>query len=126
LSLGNINNSRRNKPDAKTIIGFIPIIKSEGRKNQYLREISLKVFHKCMEILLDPLIKQPKHGIYFNINNKIESCFMKLSVIIADWPEASTFCLTYKSSNGLRPCHTCTITRDKLNSLDISPNQFVL
>jgi hypothetical protein len=54
------------------------------------------------------------------LNNKYIWFFPKVSTIIADWPEAATFCLTYKSANSNYPCHFCLIHRENLANLKIS------
>ena len=43
----------------------------------------------------------------------------RISVIIADWPEAATFCLTYKSSNSKLSCHFCLVTKDNLANINL-------
>ena len=52
--------------------------------------------------------------------------YPRVSVIIADWPEASTFCLTYKSSMSNFPCHFCLVFRDDLADINILPNDIEL
>jgi hypothetical protein len=60
-----------------------------------------------------------KNGIDLTIENKTFWFFPKVSVIIADWPEASTFCLTYKSTNSSYPCHFCLVSRDNLANVNL-------
>jgi len=72
-----------------------------------------------MEIILEPLISL-KNGIDLSIDNKTYWFFLKVSVIIADWPEASTFCLTFKSSNSNNPCHFCLVTKNHLSEINLS------
>ncbi len=71
-----------------------------------------------MEIILNPLIFL-KNGIDLSIDNKTFWFFLKVSVIIADWPEVSTFCLTYKSTNSNYPCHFCLVTRNNLANINL-------
>jgi len=40
-------------------------------------------------------------------------------VIIADWPEAATYCLTFKSPMSNFPCHSCLVTRTNLSNIDL-------
>lgn len=122
ISLGNIPTWRRNKSDAKQLLGYLPIIKSSNimeKRSQNFKNIKNEVFHKSLEIILKPLITL-KNGVDLSIDNKIYWFIPKISVIISDWPEASTFCLTYKSSNSNNPCHFCLVTKDNLANINLS------
>ena len=121
VSLGNISTWRRNKPDAKQLIGYLPTIKSSNtteKRSQAFKNIVREVFHKSLEIILEALTSL-KNGIDLSINGKTFWFFPKISVIIADWPEASTFCLTYKSTNSNFPCHFCLVKRDNLANINL-------
>src|SRR5438874_13763547 len=52
--------------------------------------------------------------------------FSRISVVISDWPEAATFCLTYKSSMSTYPCHFCVVKRDNLANIKLSEQQMEL
>ena len=122
ITLGNISIWRRNKPEAKQLLGYLPIIKSSNtseKQSQNFKNIVRKTFHKSMEIILEPLISL-KNGIDLSIDNKTYWFFPKVSVIIADWPEASTFCLTFKLSNLNNLCHFCLVTRNYLSEINLS------
>jgi hypothetical protein len=58
----------------------------------------------------------------FSIEDKIIRFISKISIIIANWPEAATFCLTYKSSNSNNPCHFCLVTRNNFVEINLSKN----
>ena len=121
IILGNISAWRCNKPDAKQLLGYLPIIKSSDtteKRSQAFKNIIREAFHKSLEIILNPLISL-KNGIDLSIDNKTFWFFLKVSVIIADWPEASTFCLTYKSTNSNYPCHFCLVTRNNLANINL-------
>jgi Plavaka transposase len=121
ITLGNISAWRRNKPDIKQLLGYLPIIKSSDtteKQSQAFKNIVRETFHKSLEIILEPLITL-KNGIDLSIDNKTFWFFPKISAIIADWPEACTFCLTYKSTNSNYPCHFCLIKRDNLANIDL-------
>jgi len=49
--------------------------------------------------------------------------FPKILTIIADWPKATTFCLTYKLTNSIWPCYFCLIERKNLVNLKISKSE---
>src|SRR5260363_471084 len=119
MSLGNISTWRRNKQDAKQLLGYLPIIKTSAKNKPIVKQ----TFHKCLEILLEPIRKYSNLGINMSINNKVVWLYLKVLTIIADWPEAATFCLTYKSTNSNYPCHFCLIERKNLANLKISKSK---
>jgi len=128
ISLGNIPIWRRNKPDAKQLLGYLPIVKSNNtteKRSQTFKNIVRETFHKFLEILLEPL-KSLKNGIDLSICDKTYWFFPKVSVVIADWPEAATFCLTYKSPNSNNPCHFCLVSRNNLANIKLSNNDKIL
>ena len=121
ISLGNISIWRRNKPDAKQLLGYLPIIKSSDtteKRSQAFKNIVRETFHRSLEILLEPLISL-ENGINLSINDKTIWFFPKVFVVIADWPEAATFCLTYKSLNSNNLCHTCLVTKNNLSNIKL-------
>jgi Plavaka transposase len=128
ILLGNISTWRRNKPDAKQLLGYLPIIKSSNmteKRSQNFKNIVREAFHKSLEIILNLLISL-KNGIDLSIDNKTYWFIPKISIIIADWPEASAFCLTYKSSNSNNPCHFCLVTRDNLANINLLEENIIL
>ncbi|KAF0519109.1 zn-finger domain-containing protein [Gigaspora margarita] len=54
------------------------------------------------------------------------NCNTLVSIIIADWPEAATFCLTYKSTNSNNSCHFCLANKDNLANTTCSKHNLVL
>jgi len=122
ISLGNIPTWRRNKQDAKQLLGYLPIIKTSAKNKPIVRQ----TFHKCLEILLEPIRKYSNLGINMLINNKVVWLYLKISTIITDWPEAATFCLTYKSTNSNYSCHFCLVDRKNLASTECSKHDLVL
>ena len=122
ILLGNIPTWRRNKQDAKQLLDYLPIIKTSTKNKLIVRQ----TFHKCLEIILDPIQKLSHLGINLLINNKLVWFFPKLSTIIANWPEAATFCLTYKLTNSNYSCHFCLIERDNLLKTNFSKHDLVL
>jgi hypothetical protein len=125
LSIGNIKNWRRNKQDAKQLLAYLPILKSNNiteKKSETFKNAARECFHKSLEILLDPLLKSHKKGIDLTLNNETIWFYPRVSIIISDWPEAATYCLTYKSSMSNYPCHFCLVTRDNLADLNLQIN----
>ena len=119
VSLGNIPIWRRNKLDEKQLLGYLPIL--EAANKDLIRE----VFHKSLRHLLEPTISL-KHGVDLLVNNENIWFYPRVSTIIADWPEAASFCLVYKSSNSNLPCHSCLVKRENLANIDLSVNDVIL
>jgi len=126
MTIGNINNWRRNKPDAKQLLGYLPILKSNNnteKKSEKFKIAIRSIFHNSLNILLNPLLNLKNKGIDLTLNDKSIWFFPQVSVIIADWPEAATFCLTYKSSLSHFPCHFCLVSRDNLANINLQANE---
>ncbi|MDW3631806.1 MAG: hypothetical protein QOK71_10240, partial [Nitrososphaeraceae archaeon] len=90
----------------------MPILESSLGKN-----LAREIFHKSLKCLLELIYLM--NGIELEVNNKIIWFCSRISVIIADWPEAAKFCLTYKSTNSNFPCHSCLVTRNNLAKLNL-------
>ncbi|GET66930.1 hypothetical protein GLOIN_2v1488317 [Rhizophagus irregularis DAOM 181602=DAOM 197198] len=119
ISLGNIPIWRRNKQDAKQLLRYLPILEAANK------DLVRDTFHKSLRHLLEPIILL-KDGIDLFINNENTWFYPRVSTIIADWPEAASFCLVYKSSNSSLPCHSCLIKRDNLANINLSVNDVIL
>jgi hypothetical protein len=120
ISIGNISTWRRNKPDAKQLLGYLPILEAANnseKTSSAFKNLVRKTFHKSLQCLLKLI--NTKDGIELLIKKKKIWFYPRISVIIADWPEAATFCLTYKSSNSNFPCHFCMITRNNLSNINL-------
>ncbi|RHZ70358.1 hypothetical protein Glove_272g44 [Diversispora epigaea] len=95
VSLGNIPTWRRNKEDAKQLLGYLPILSAKNekeKKSSEFKELARETFHNSIKFLLDPLFQGD--GVDFNIDDKDIWFFPRISTIICDWPEACTFSLT--------------------------------
>ncbi|RHZ84045.1 hypothetical protein Glove_86g99 [Diversispora epigaea] len=115
VSLGNIPTWRRNKEDAKQLLGYLPILSAKNekeKKSSEFKELARETFHNSIKFLLDPLFQGD--GVDFNIYDKDIWFFPRISTIICDWPEACTFSLTYKSANSNYPCHFCLVQKEDL------------
>lgn len=119
ITLGNIPIWRRNKQDAKQLLGYLPILEAANK------DLVRDTFHKSLRHLLEPIILL-KDGIDLFINNENTWFYPRVSTIIADWPEAASFCLVYKSPNSNLPCHSCLVKRDNLANIDLSVNDVIL
>ena len=119
VSLGNIPIWCRNKLDAKQLLGYLPILEAANK------DLVCKVFHESLCHLLEPIILL-KNGIDLVVNNERIWFYPRVSTIIADWPEAASFCLVYKSPNSNLPCHSCLVKRNDLANIDLLSNDIIL
>src|SRR5438876_11144912 len=74
VSIGNIKNWRRNKPDAKQLLGYLPILESkdnsEKQKDKF-KNAARESFYKSLELLLDHIL---------NLNNVID-CILNVNTL---------------------------------------------
>ena len=121
LSLGNIPNHQRNKPESKALIGYLPILKAKDSKTKNsdnFRKLQREVFHKCMSILLKPIIEGPE--LHFVIRGRIITFIPRISTIIADMLEANKFANVYQPASSAKPCAKCLVSRDDLNNTNLT------
>ncbi|RHZ86997.1 hypothetical protein Glove_41g196 [Diversispora epigaea] len=126
LSLGESNKKKRNKEDAKQLLGYFPILFAKNEKEKTspeFKKLVRETFHKSLKFLLDSLFEN-ENGIDYKINNRIIWFFPKISTIIGDWPEACTYSLTYKSASSNFPCHFCLVQKNDL--IDTMQDQIIL
>ncbi|RHZ59857.1 hypothetical protein Glove_360g105 [Diversispora epigaea] len=60
VSLGNIPTWRRNKEDAKQLLGYLPILSAKNKKEKKsseFKELARETFHNSIKFLLDPLFQ---------------------------------------------------------------------
>lgn len=118
LSLGNIENWRRNKPDAKVLLGYLPKLKAKDihtRNSATFRKLQRQIFQQCLRILLTPIINRT--DMHFIVDNQIHAFTPKISVILADMAEAGAFTAVYLPSTTKRPCCNCLVTNGDLNNM---------
>ena len=128
MSIGNIKNWRRNKPNAKQLLGYLPILKASDnteKKSENFKIAVRKAFHKSLEVLLDSFLSL-SNGIDLDLNNESIWFFPQISVVIADLPEAATYCLTYKSALANFPCHFCLVKKDDLADINLTISEMEL
>ncbi|RHZ54579.1 hypothetical protein Glove_426g97 [Diversispora epigaea] len=124
VTIGNIITWRRNKPDVKQLLAYLPIIKAKDDTQKISEEhknIVRRTFHKSLKFLLSPLYDD--NGIELELNNSIFWCFPRISMIISDWPEACTFALIYKLTKSNYPCHFCLVSKEDLSNINLNSNQ---
>jgi|1185.fasta_scaffold90556_2 hypothetical protein len=126
ISIGNIKNWRRNKSDAKQLLGYLPILqaKDKSEKNSTnFKKAARQAFHESLKVLLEPLLSNI--SINLTLNNEKIQFYPRVSVVIADWPEAATYCLTYKSTMSNFPCHFCLVPRKDIANINLRNNEII-
>ena len=126
MSIGNIKNWRRNKPDAKQLLGYLPILQASSdseKKSTNFKKIVHEIFHKSLRVLLELLLLDST--INLTLNNEKIQFYPRISIVIADWPEAATYCLTYKLANSNLPCHFCLVLRNNTNNINLRSNEII-
>jgi hypothetical protein len=127
--LGNIPSWRRNSPDAKVLLGYLPIIKaktnSEKRSKSFLMA-KRALFHHAFDVLMHSLLLNKDNGFDLQTNNGDLWCFPYISVLLGDLPESATQTLIYSSVNSKHPCHKCLIDNEDLNNLNLNDDQIEL
>jgi hypothetical protein len=121
ISLGNIPNWVRNKPNSKVLVGYLPKLKAKDnttRNSKFFRKLQRQVFQRCLQILLSPILNQT--DMYFVVKNETQLFTPKISVILADLAEAATFTATYLPSTSKRPCCFCLIDNEDLNNMALT------
>jgi len=113
LSLENIPGWRRNKPDAKVLLAYLPKIKNRKHHKDYAL-IKHQLFHRSMEILLEPI--KPGSNIDLRTDDGILWCCPFLSILLGDLPEQHSITLTYNSANCKMPCHICIVPKEEFNN----------
>ena len=73
ISIGNILNWRRNKPDVKQLLEYMPILKAKDnteKKSIEFKKTIYKIFYDSLKILLN-LIFKLKNSLDLFIDNKL-------------------------------------------------------
>ena len=121
ISLGNIPNWQRNKPNSKVLVGYLPKLKAKDnltKNSEPFRKLQRQVFQRCLRILLSPILNQT--DMHFIVKNEIHPFTPKISVILADLAEAATFTSTYLPSTSKRPCCFCLTSNEDLNDMALT------
>ena len=72
VSIGNIKNWRRNKSDAKQLLGYLPILQAHDNSEKIsvnFKKAVRKAFHESLRVLLEPLLSNS--SINLTLNNEI-------------------------------------------------------
>src|SRR5439155_8680207 len=121
ISLRNIPNWMRNKPNSKVLISYLLKLKAKDnttRNSEFFRKLQRQVFQRCLRILLSPILNQT--DMYFVVKNEIQLFTPKILVILADLAEAPTFTATYLLSTSKQPCCFCLIDNEDFNNMALT------
>jgi hypothetical protein len=128
LTLGNIASWRRNKPDAKVLLGYLPQLKTKTisqKKSKDYRSAKNVLYQHALDILTRPLLNY-ENGFDLKMDDAELWCFPFISVFLGDLPESAAITLTFNSVNCSHPCHKCLIERNNLNNVKLKDNQITL
>jgi hypothetical protein len=129
LTLGNIISWRRNKPDAKVLLGYLPQLKAKTiseKRSESFHLAKRAIYQYSLDILTRPLLDYKTDGFDLKTDNGVLWCFPFISVMLGDLPENAAVTLTYNSVNCNYPCHKCLIANDELNNTILDGHQIVL
>ncbi|RIB13987.1 hypothetical protein C2G38_2196350 [Gigaspora rosea] len=118
LSLENISNHQRNKPESKALIGYLPILKaidSKTKNSNKFRMAQREVFQKCLSTLLEPIVEGPE--LHFVEHGDIITFIPRISIIMV---EADKFTNVYQPFCSRRSYAKCLVSRDDLNNTNLT------
>jgi Plavaka transposase len=129
LTLGNIVSWRRNKPDAKVLLGYLPQLKAKTitqKRSKSFRLTKRVLYQYSLDILVRPLLNYKNNGFDLKTDNNVLWCYPFISVMLGDLPENAATTLTFNSANCRHPCHECLVKGDDLNNVELSDDQIIL
>lgn len=117
ITLGNIPNWRRSKPDAKILLAYLPRINetNEYKKHKDILMAKHYLFQHSMRVLVEPIRSGSIGGIDLHTDNGILWCYPFLSEFLGDIPEHHSITLTFNSANCKMPCYSCITPKNKFN-----------
>lgn len=127
LTLGNIVSWRRNKPDAKVLLGYLPQLKSISQKTSNSFKLAKRsLYQYALDIITRPLLDYQKKGFDLQTDDNKLWCYPFLSVFLGDLPENASVTLTFNAFNCSYPCHQCLTEKDDLNNMKLNDDQIIL
>ncbi|RIA86545.1 hypothetical protein C1645_740769 [Glomus cerebriforme] len=129
LTLGNIPSWIRNKPDAKVLLEYLPIIKSKDISQKRLKSFQLakrSLYQHALNILTQSILDYKDNGFDLKMDDSELWCYPFISVMLGDLPENAAVTLTYNSINCNHPCHKCLVEKEKLNNVRLTDDHIIL
>ena len=86
ISLRNISNWMRNKPNSKVLVGYLPKLKAKDnttRNFEFFQKLQRQVFQRCLQILLSPILNQT--DMYFVVKNEIQLLHQRYRSSLLTW-----------------------------------------
>ena len=83
------------------------------------KKIKKQIFHKYLDIILEPIQLFLEKRTNLLLNNKFIWFYPKILTIITNWPKAATFCLTYKLTKSKYSCYFCLVKRNNLTNTNL-------
>ena|SRR5581483_12509655 len=78
-----------------------------------------EIFYKCFKIMLWPLLEKPD-ALYFGIKGREMTFAAWISFFLVNMLEADEITVTYKLARCKMPCHTCMVSYNDLNNMNIT------
>ena len=129
MMLGNIVSWRRNKPDAKVLLGYLPQLKAKNitqKRSKSFQFAKRSLYQHALDILIRPLLDYEDNGFDLQTDIGVLWCYPFISVMLGDFPENAATTLTFNSANCRHPCHKCLVKDDELNNVELSDDQIIL
>ncbi|EUC56746.1 hypothetical protein RSOL_193550 [Rhizoctonia solani AG-3 Rhs1AP] len=118
ITIGNIPKGIRAKVNsyATMLLAYLPSPKFDCFTKKERGNQKCKLFHECMKIVLEPLVKAGNEGVEMECGDGfVRRCFPILAAYIADNPEQTMIAGCRRNR-----CYRCTVGRDKRG--DFPPN----
>jgi len=125
LTLGNMPNWCRNKPDAKILLGYLPKLKltnQSQKKSKSFQSAKLHLYQHHAHLLLE--YRESRFDLY--IDNGLLWCFPFISEIFGDLPEHATLTLTFNFARCKYPCHQCLTPLEEFNNVKLVDQNLIL
>jgi hypothetical protein len=129
LTLENIPSWTRNKPDAKILLGYLPIIKSKDISQKTSKSFQLtkqSLYQYALDILTRPLLKYQNSEFDLKTDNGELWCYPFISVMLGDLLENAAVTLTYNFVNCNCSCYICLVDGEKLSNMKLTDDQIIL